>query len=95
VVELTLYMKPGCHLCQEAEALLDRLGIEFGFTIRQVDITQEPALHEAYGYCIPVVELEGRPLLAAPFGEATARKTLAQHLPTRQAGLPGGGRGLR
>ena len=79
-------MKPGCHLCEEAAALLEHLRVEFLFTVREVDITRESALYSEYGEAIPVVELEGKPLLAAPFGEATARKSLAQRLPARHQG---------
>ena len=77
---LALYMKPGCHLCRDAAELLGRLGREFGFTLREVDITQDPVLYQTYGDMIPVVELDGRPLLAAPFGEAVARKILQRSL---------------
>ena len=80
MVELTLYMKPGCHLCRDAAELLGRLGPELGFGFKEVDITGEPSLLEAYGEVIPVVELNGRTLLAAPFGEATARKLLPRAL---------------
>ena len=78
MTELALYTKPGCHLCHEALVLLSRLQQEFPFTIREVDITQDQRLLEDYSDLIPVVEQNGKPLLAAPFGEATARKALAQ-----------------
>lgn len=78
MIELALYTKPGCHLCHEASVLLSRLQQEFPFTLREVDISQDPRLLLDYGDLIPVVEQSGKPLLAAPFGEATARKVLAQ-----------------
>ena len=91
---LTVYMKPGCHLCRDAADLLRRLGPEFGFDFREVDITTDPRLLEEYGELIPVVELDGRPLLAAPFGEASARKILPRALRevrSTRFGAEGGG----
>lgn len=81
--ELVLYVKAGCHLCHNAEKLLLDLQAELAFTYRSVDITQDPALYERFREDIPVVELDGRVLLSAPIGPATARKVLAAHLPAR------------
>lgn len=78
ILELTLYMKPSCHLCHNAAALLRTLQSEYSFTIREVDITQDTAAYEKYWEYIPVVEAGGKGLLAAPFGEAGARKALDQ-----------------
>ena len=55
MTELTLYGKPGCHLCDEARAALATLDVE----IREIDISADPALHAEYGERIPVVELNG------------------------------------
>lgn len=76
--EFVLYMKPGCHLCHEAATLLEDLRAQYGFAMREVDITLDATLQAEYGESIPVVELDGRPVLAAPFGEATARKVIAR-----------------
>ncbi|HLE82569.1 MAG TPA: glutaredoxin family protein [Dehalococcoidia bacterium] len=76
--EFLLYMKPGCHLCYEAAMLLERLRGQYGFAIREVDITLDPSLQAEYDEIIPVVEMEGRLILAAPFGEATARKVITR-----------------
>ena len=79
--ELTLYMKHGCHLCEEAAAVLGALQSEVGFTVRPVDITQDKALYDRFRYDIPVVEHDGQLLLSWPFGPAMARIVLAQRLP--------------
>lgn len=78
MTKLVLYTKSGCHLCHEAAVLLDRLSVEYDFTVQEIDITQDTALQAEYGDSIPVVEAQGKPLLAAPFGEAVARKALEQ-----------------
>lgn len=74
--ELTLYMKPSCHLCHDAADLLARLGPEMGFSFTEMDITQDGALYDQYRDSIPVVALEGRVLLEAPIKETNARKVL-------------------
>jgi glutaredoxin len=62
VVVLTLYGKPGCHLCDDALAVLERVRAERPFALERVDITLDPALNRRYGERIPVVELDGEEL---------------------------------
>jgi glutaredoxin len=59
---VTLYGRPGCHLCDDARAALRRAQREFPFTLREVDITTDDALHRRYLERIPVVALEGEEL---------------------------------
>jgi glutaredoxin len=56
---VTLYSKPGCHLCEDVRALLDELAPERGFDVHEVDIRSDPALFERYRYEIPVVLRDG------------------------------------
>lgn len=76
MTDLTLYMKPGCHLCENTAQMLRDLSGEFSFTFHEVNILEDPKLYEEYCEIIPVVEMDGKPLLAAPFNEAMARKVL-------------------
>ena len=56
--EVRLYDKPGCHLCEIAEEMLDDLRDEYEFTLIQTDITTDQTLFDRYRYEIPVVALE-------------------------------------
>jgi glutaredoxin len=56
VNRVTLYTRAGCHLCDDAKAVLDRLGVGFD----EVDIAGDPELTAEYGDRIPVVVLDGR-----------------------------------
>ncbi|MEA2361543.1 MAG: hypothetical protein QOD71_688 [Thermoleophilaceae bacterium] len=56
---LTLYGKPGCHLCDDARAAVERATAGREVALEQVDITRDPALHARYGERIPVLELDG------------------------------------
>jgi glutaredoxin len=55
---LQLYGRPGCHLCDDARAVLERIGEPFA----EIDITTDDALHAAYLERIPVIALDGEEL---------------------------------
>ena len=55
---VTLYGKPGCHLCDEARAVVTAVRRERPFELREVDVTLDPSLHRRYGERIPVVTLD-------------------------------------
>ena len=52
---ITLYTRPGCHLCEEAKALIEPLLSESGATLREVNIDDDAELTRRYGTDIPVV----------------------------------------
>ena len=56
---VTLYTRPGCHLCDDARAALQALRTRHEFEIREVDIETDDALHAAYLERIPVICLDG------------------------------------
>jgi glutaredoxin len=58
--EVTLYTRPGCHLCEEAKAAMLPLLQEFGGTLREVNIDEDPVLRERYGWDLPVIFLGSR-----------------------------------
>ena len=59
---VTLYGKPGCHLCDDARAVVTRVREEHPFELREVDITLDPGLFRDYGERIPVLALDGEEL---------------------------------
>ena len=56
---LTLYGKPGCHLCDDARAAVERVTARRGVPLAQVDISRDPVLFKRYGERIPVLEMDG------------------------------------
>jgi glutaredoxin len=56
---VTLYSKPGCHLCDDARAVIDRVCAELGTSYDEVDITTSEELLAAYGEQIPVTFVDG------------------------------------
>ena len=57
---VTLYGKPGCHLCDDARAVIERVCADVGTTYDEVDITSSPELADAYAEQIPVTFVDGR-----------------------------------
>jgi glutaredoxin len=54
-LEVTLYTRPGCHLCEEAKALMQPLLRQFCATLREVNIEEDQELTRRYGMDIPVI----------------------------------------
>ena len=59
---LTLYGKPGCHLCDDARAAVVAATRGRDVELREVDVTMDPVLERRYGLRIPVLELDGEEL---------------------------------
>ncbi|MFC5261114.1 glutaredoxin family protein [Kribbella qitaiheensis] len=59
-MRVTLYGKPGCHLCDDARAIVEQVCGELGVGWTEIDITQDPALFEQYAEQIPVTLVDGR-----------------------------------
>jgi glutaredoxin len=53
---ITIYSKPGCHLCDRAKEVVARCRVEF----EVVDITGNKELETRYGSDIPVILLDGK-----------------------------------
>jgi glutaredoxin len=59
---VTLFGKPGCHLCDEARDLVQRVCDGRAVELREIDITLDPTLNREYGERIPVLALNGEEL---------------------------------
>lgn len=62
-MKMTIYSRPGCHLCEEAIELAESLRDRFNFEIEILDIELDDELHRRYLEAIPVIEVDGRELL--------------------------------
>lgn len=56
---VTLVTKPGCHLCDDARAVVRTVCEETGATWEEKDITQDEELYRAHWEQIPVVLVDG------------------------------------
>ena len=62
MIALTLYSRPGCHLCDEMKAVVARVvrELETPVTIDEVDISTDADLETRYGLEIPVLLIDGK-----------------------------------
>lgn len=56
---VTLIGKPGCHLCDDARAVIERVAAETGAAVTERDITQDAELYDRYWEQVPVVLVDG------------------------------------
>ena len=59
---MTLYGKPGCHLCDDAREVVERVRAKHPFDLREVDVSLDPGLNREYGERIPVLAVNGEEL---------------------------------
>jgi glutaredoxin len=57
---VVVYGKPGCHLCDDAYAIVERVCAETGATWTSVNIQDNVDLMARYGEQIPVTFVDGR-----------------------------------
>jgi glutaredoxin len=57
---ITLIGKPGCHLCDDARAVIASVAAELGVGWEERSIADDPALAEEYWEQIPVTLVDGR-----------------------------------
>jgi len=57
---ITLYSRPGCHLCDEARAVIETVCADTGEAYAEVDIDQDPDLRERFTNEVPVTYVDGR-----------------------------------
>ena len=69
---ITLYGRPGCHLCDDAREVLDRVGEPYD----EVDIESDDALLARYLERIPVVAVDGEERFDFFVDESTLRRLL-------------------
>jgi thiol-disulfide isomerase/thioredoxin len=67
-VDVTLYTRPGCHLCDEAAARLVELAEQLPIGVQAIDIEGDvdAAILERYNNVVPAVHVSGVPISVAP-----------------------------
>ena len=74
---VTVYMRDGCHLCEEAvEALVALHGEGYRFELHEVDIEGEELLLRQMLEKIPVIEIDGEKVCELLLDEAAVRARL-------------------
>ena len=71
-MNVVLYSRPGCHLCEEARAMLQRAGAAF----EERDIETDDALFKRYLERIPVIAIDGEEAFELVVNERALRAAL-------------------
>jgi glutaredoxin len=58
-VRIEIYSRPGCHLCDEAKEIIERVRQRIPFAFSVINIDTDPELERLYGEQIPVVFING------------------------------------
>ena len=76
---LTIYSRPGCHLCDDMKAVVKQVvrDVDKSALIDEVDISTDPALEALYGLEIPVLMIDGKKAAKYRVTEDALKKMLA------------------
>ncbi len=64
-INIVFYTKPGCHLCEDTQEMLEILSTRHQLAVQAIDITRDAELYSRYWSKIPVVQI-GDTMLQAP-----------------------------
>ena len=73
---LTLVGKPGCHLCEEMRAVVERVFRGHALELLELNVLEHPDLEARYFFEIPVLLLEGQEIARYRTTEAELRQRL-------------------
>jgi glutaredoxin len=76
VATVVLFSRPGCHLCDEARAVIERVRASTPFVFDEVDIESDDALVRDFGFRVPVVSVDGEELFEISVDPAALRSAV-------------------
>lgn len=59
MARVTLYSKPGCHLCDDARVVIEKVCADLGVEWVELDIEQDRELYDRFWEQIPVTYVDG------------------------------------
>ena len=74
---VTVYSKPGCHLCDEAKAVVDRVRARHHFNLVIKDIRDDAKDFAEFQYVIPVIKVDDREIARYRLTEEHLERALA------------------
>ena len=77
MIPVTLYSRPGCHLCDEMKAVVKQVGATVPLALDEINISADPELERLYGLEIPVLFVAGKKVAKYRVGEQELRRILA------------------
>ena len=76
MIRLTIYSRPGCHLCDEMKDVVRRVSASIPLALDEVDISGDSELERLYGVEIPVLMADGKKVAKYRIGESELVRVL-------------------
>jgi glutaredoxin len=76
MLNVTIYSKKDCHLCDIAKETLLKVQQELPFSLNEIDIEKDKTAFEKYKYLIPVIEIDGEKAFNCKMDENEFKKIL-------------------
>ena len=76
---VTVYSRPGCHLCEEALVVVAKVCADLGETYDEVNIDDDATLTERFGEEVPVTFVDGKPRSATVTASEGLRTLYVPH----------------
>ena len=80
-MQLTLYTRPGCHLCEAMKAVIRRVRGQVACELDEVDVSLDETLLRRYGHHVPVLLADGVEVARTRVGLAELLETLTSPRP--------------
>jgi glutaredoxin len=79
-VQVILYTRPGCHLCEEAKRAIEQAGCEEAYDLTEINIESSEQLLDEYRNDIPIIVIDGVEAFRHRLNSAEFRRICQEHL---------------
>ena len=79
MIQLSIYIRPGCHLCDDLLSQLQQMQSEYCFDFHTINVDSCPQLVEQYGAKIPVVTHRNEELCHYFLDQAAVMQLVSSH----------------
>ena len=79
-LNVVIYSRPGCHLCDEAKQIIEAAGCADDYTLAEINIESDPDLLRRYTNDIPVITINGVEMFRHRLTVEQFRSAIARHL---------------
>ncbi len=85
MIALTLYSRPGCHLCDDMKAVIARVSrdLPLPIALEEIDISTDADLETRYGVEIPVLLMNGKKVAKYRVTETELTRMLTRDMADR------------
>jgi hypothetical protein len=79
-LQVVMFTRTRCHLCEQAWEELRRAQEHYGFAMEAIDVDRDPNLKARHGECVPVVTLGGKVRFRGGVNRVLLRRLLEAEL---------------